>query len=58
MFSFIRFVLLMSEWTKNWYFTSNLGMTNPLGAFKDTQISAKSVGRTHQIIFSDLINSA
>ena len=48
----------MSEWTKNWYFTSNLGMTNPLGAFKDTQISAKSVGRTHQIIFSDLINSA
>ena len=36
----------MFEWTKNRYFTSILWIGNPLGAFKDKQISAKSVGRT------------
>ena len=50
---FIRFVLLMFGWTKNRYFTSNLLIGNPLGAFKDIQISAKSVGRTHHIKFSE-----
>ena len=38
--------------------TANLLIGNPLGAFKDIQISAKSVGGTHHIIFSDPINSA
>ena len=32
-------------------------MGNPLGAFKDIQISAKSVGPTHYIKFSNPINS-
>ena len=57
-FSFIQLVLLMFGWTKNRYFTSNLLIGNPLGAFKDIQILAKSVGRTHHIKFSDPINSA
>ena len=51
LFSFIRFILLMLGWTKNRYFTSNLWMGNPLGAFKDIQILAQSVGRTHHKIF-------
>ena len=58
LFSVIRFVLLMFGWTKNWYFTSNLWIGNPLGAFKDIKISAKSLGRTHYVKFSDPINSA
>ena len=33
-------------------------MGHPLGAFKDIKISAKSVGPTHHIKFSDPINSA
>ena len=33
-------------------------MGNPLGALKDIIISEKSVGRTHQIKFSDPIHSA
>ena len=41
----------MFGWTKNRYFTSNLRIGNHLGASKDIQISAKSVGRTHHIIF-------
>ena len=49
LFSFIRFVLLMFGWTKNRYFT---------WAFKEIKISAKSVGRTHHIKFSDPVNSA
>ena len=57
-FPFIQLVLLMFGWTKNRYFTSNLLIGNPLGAFKDIQILAKSVGRTHHIKFSDPINSA
>ena len=48
----------MFGWTKNRYFTSKLRIDNPLGAFKDKQISAKSVGRTHHIKFSNPINSA
>ena len=55
---FIWFVLLMLGWTKIQYFTSNLLIGSPLGAFKDIQISAKSVGRTHHIKFSDPNNSA
>ena len=43
---------------KNQYFTSNLWIVNPLGDFKDIKTSAKSVGRTHHIKFSDPINSA
>ena len=58
LFSFIRFVSLMFGWTKNRYFSSNQRIGNPLGAFKDIQTSAKSVGRTHHIKFSDTINSA
>ena len=58
LFSVIRFVLLMFGWTKNQYFTSNLWIGNPLGAFKDIKISAKSLGRTHHVKFSDPINSA
>ena len=58
LFSFIRFVLLMFVWTKNRYFTSNLWINNPLGAFKDIEILVKSVGRTHHIQFSDPINLA
>ena len=41
---------------KNRYFTSNLWIGNPLGAFKDIKISAKSVRRTHHIKFSNPIN--
>ena len=48
----------MFAWAKNGYFTSNLWIGNPLGAFKDIQISPKSVRRTHRIKFSDPINSA
>ena len=51
LFSFIRFVLLMFGWPKNQYFTSILWIGNPLWAFKDIQISAKSLGRTHVISF-------
>ena len=40
-----------------WYFTSNLWIDNPLGAFKDIKISAKSAGGTHYIKLSDPINS-
>ena len=58
LFSYILFVLLMFGWTKNRCFISNLCIGNPLGAFKDMQISAKSVGPTHHIKFSDPINSA
>ena len=58
LFSFIRFVLLMFGWTKNRYFTSNLWIGNPLGAFKEIKIPAKSVRRTHHIKFSDPVNSA
>ena len=58
LFSFFRFVLLMFGWTKNRCFTYKLRIGNPLGAFKDKQISAKSVRRTHYIEFSDSINSA
>ena len=47
----------MFGWTKNRYFTSNLSIGNHLGAFQDMKISAKSVGRTHHIKFSDPINS-
>ena len=46
----------MFEWTKNRYFTSNLLIGNPLRTFKDKQISAKSVGSTYHIKFSDPIN--
>ena len=35
-----------------------LTIGNALGAFKDVQTSAKSVGHTHRIKFSDPINSA
>ena len=35
-----------------------LSIGNALGAFKDKQHSAKSVGRTHHIEFSDPINLA
>ena len=38
---------------KKRYFTSNLLIGNPLGAFKDIQISAKSVGCTHHLKFSE-----
>ena len=58
LFFFIRFVLLMFGWTKNRYFTSNLWTCNPLRAFKDIKVSAKSVGSTYHIKFSDPINSA
>ena len=46
----------MFGWTKNRYFTSNLSIGNHLGAFQDIKISAKSVGRTHHIKFSNPIN--
>ena len=55
-FVFIRFVLLFGG-TKNRYFTCNLWTDNPLRAFKDIKVSAKAVGRTHHIKFSDPINS-
>ena len=58
LFSFIRFVLLIFGWTKNRYFTSNIWINNPLRALKDIKISAKSVGHTHHIKFSDPINLA
>ena len=58
LFSFIIFVLFMFGWTKNQYFTYNRRIGNLLGAFKDIQISVKSVGCTYHIKFSDPINSA
>ena len=66
LFSFIRFDIpffsvysvSLFGWIKKRYFNSNLWVDNPLGAFKDIlQSSTKSVGRTHQIKFSDSINS-
>ena len=48
----------MFGWTKNWYFASKVWKGNPLGAFKDKKTSAKSVGPTLHIKFSDSINSA
>ena len=42
LFSFVRSVLLMFGCTINRYFTSILWICNPLGAFKDILILAKS----------------
>ena len=52
----VRFINIWVE--KNSHFTSNVKIGNPLGAFKDIKISAKSIGRTCHIKFSDPINSA
>ena len=43
---------------EKWYFTTSLSIRNPLGAFKDIQISAKFVEHTPLIKFSDTIDSA
>ena len=43
----------MFDWSKNWYFTSKLWIGNPLVAFKDIKISAKYVGHTYHVKFSD-----
>ena len=47
----VRFINVWVD--KKRYFTSNLLIGNPLGAFKDIQISAKSVGCTHHLKFSE-----
>ena len=55
LFSFIRFVLLMFGWTKKLILSYEQAI---LYGLSKTKISAKSIGCTHHIRYSDLINSA